>query len=94
MRLPKRHRIADILEGAAARIESRDSRACCAPIEFSVGGLSRERREAEQIFDSLYHYDSPIYHVFPYFWWPRRDRESRIIALLLAAEVLRTNCQP
>lgn len=86
----KRQKIT-ILKAAANRIASRAGSLCCMSIrEISP---SKEIEEAcIDIITSIFKKDST--RVGSLFWWDIHEIEPRIFALLLAAEMVRTDSLP
>lgn len=82
-----------ILHDAAELITLGRSSCCCGAIDMATNFFFREAPE-ENIMRRIYLSDAKKYRPLSSYWWDLRDQESRILALLLAAEMIRTNSLP
>lgn len=79
--MTKRERIAAYREAARKVADGDSNDGCCK----AIYDVTNSGRETADFMFSLLRPD-----VFMYHWWPLDDRDSRVIALCLAAEMVRT----
>lgn len=78
--MTKRERMAAYREAARAIAEGQTRYGCCNAIYFASTLAESQRFMASAFRPQQY----------AHYWWPLDDRDSRVIALLLAAEMVRT----
>lgn len=87
----QQERSINLLRRAAGLIAAGHFSYCCSAI-LSANNCRSPDREY-RLMRRLFKIGSPR-ATWSEFWWDHEEREPRIFALLLAAEVIRTNSQP